>query len=45
MHQIGDMTAAVIGAVRRGGARFPVTVPMNSSICAAIAKDAWTAIR
>ncbi len=40
--------AAVIGAVRRGGARFSVTVPMNSSIraaIAAIAEDAWTAIR
>ena len=29
--------AAVLGAVRRGGARFSVTVPMNSSIRAAIA--------
>ena len=40
--------AAVTGAVRRGGARFSVTVPMNSSIRAAIAgigEDAWTAIR
>ena len=40
--------AAVLGAVRRGGARFSVTVPMNSSIRAAIAaigEDAWTAIR
>jgi hypothetical protein len=40
--------AAVIGAVRRGGARFSVTVPMNASIRAAIAaigEDAWTAIR
>jgi Transposase DDE domain group 1 len=40
--------AAVIGAVRRGGARFSVTVPMNSSIRAAIAaigEDAWTPIR
>jgi hypothetical protein len=40
--------AAVISAVRRGGARFSVTVPMNSSIRAAIAAtgdDAWTAIR
>jgi Transposase DDE domain group 1 len=40
--------AAVIGAVRRGGARFSVTVPMNASIRAAIAaipQDAWTSIR
>ena len=40
--------AAVIGAVRRGGARFSVTVPMNASICAAIAaigEDAWIPIR
>ena len=40
--------AAVIGAVRRHGARFSVTVPVNSSIRAAIAAigdDAWTAIR
>ncbi len=40
--------AAVIGAVRRGGARFSVTVPMNASIRAAIAaigEDAWTPIR
>ena len=40
--------AAVIGAVRGQGARFSVTVPMNSSIRAAIAAigdDAWTAIR
>jgi hypothetical protein len=39
--------AAVIGTVRRNGARFSVTVPMNSSIQAAIAavpEDAWTAI-
>ena len=38
--------AAVIGAVRRAGARFSVTVPMNASIRAAIAaigEDAWTA--
>jgi hypothetical protein len=27
--------AAVTGAIRRGGARFSVTVPMNSSIRAA----------
>jgi Transposase DDE domain group 1 len=40
--------AAVTSAVRRSGARFSVTVPMNSSIRAAIAAipgDAWTAIR
>src|SRR5262249_18826687 len=40
--------AAVIGAVRRGGARFSVTVPVNASIRAAIAaigEDAWTPIR
>jgi Transposase DDE domain group 1 len=40
--------AAVIGAVRRGGARFSVTVPMNASIRAAIAaigEDAWIPIR
>jgi hypothetical protein len=40
--------AAVLGAVCRGGARFSVTVPVNSSIRAAIAaigEDAWTAIR
>jgi hypothetical protein len=40
--------AAVISAVRRGGARFSVTVPMNSSIRAAIAGiqgKAWTAIK
>jgi hypothetical protein len=40
--------AAVIGAIRRGGARFSVTVPMNASIRAAIAaigEDAWTPIR
>jgi Transposase DDE domain group 1 len=41
-------TAAVIGAIRRDGARFSVTVPMNASIRAAIAaigEDAWTPIR
>jgi Transposase DDE domain group 1 len=41
-------SAAVIGAVRGKGARFSVTVPMNSSIRAAIAAigdEAWTAIR
>jgi hypothetical protein len=40
--------AAVIGAIRRAGARFSVTVPMNASIRAAIAaigEDAWTPIR
>jgi hypothetical protein len=40
--------AAVIGAIRRQGARFSVTVPVNSSVRAAIAaigEDAWTAIR
>ena len=40
--------AAVIGAIRRGGARFSVTVPMNPSVRAAIAaigEDAWTPIR
>ena len=40
--------AAVIGAVRRGGARFSVTAPVNASIRAAIAaigEDAWTPIR
>jgi hypothetical protein len=39
--------AAVIGTVRRNGAYFSVTVPMNSSIRSAIAgipEDAWTAI-
>jgi hypothetical protein len=40
--------AAVIGSIRSHGARFSVTVPMNSSVRAAIAaigEDAWTAIR
>jgi Transposase DDE domain group 1 len=40
--------AAVIGAIRRGGARFSVTAPANASIRAAIAAmpdDAWTPIR
>src|SRR5262249_10731174 len=39
--------AAVIGAIRRGGARFSVTAPVNVSIRAAIAAipgNAWTAI-
>jgi hypothetical protein len=40
--------AAVTGAIRRQGARFSVTVPMNPSVRAAIAaisEDAWTPIR
>jgi hypothetical protein len=40
--------ASVIGAIRRQGARFSVTVPANSSIRAAIAaipEDAWTAVK
>jgi len=40
--------AAVISAIRRCGARFSVTAPVNSSIRAAIAaigEHAWTAIR
>ena len=40
--------AAVTGAIRRGGARFSVTVPVNSSIRAAIAaigQDAWTPVQ
>ena len=40
--------AAVTGAIRRAGARFSVTVPMNASIrgaIAAIGEDAWTPIR
>jgi hypothetical protein len=40
--------AAVTGAIRRGGARFSVTVPMNASIRAAIAaipEGAWRPIR
>jgi len=40
--------AAVTGAVRRAGARFSITVPMNASIRAAIAaigENAWTAIK
>ena len=40
--------AAVIGAVRRGGAFFSVTAPANASIrvaIAAIGDGAWTAIR
>jgi hypothetical protein len=41
-------TAAVIAAVRRNGARFSVTAPVNAGIRAAIAavpEDAWTPIR
>jgi hypothetical protein len=40
--------AAVIAAIRRNGARFSVTAPVNASIRAAIAaigEDAWTPIR
>ena len=40
--------AGVIGAIRRQGARFSVTVPMNTSIRAAIAAvpgKSWTAIK
>jgi hypothetical protein len=40
--------AAVIGAIRSQGARFSVTVPVNSSVRAAIAgipEENWTAIR
>jgi Transposase DDE domain group 1 len=39
--------AAVIAAIRRSGARFSVTTPVNASIRAAIAAPggAWTAIR
>jgi DDE family transposase len=38
----------VIAAIRRGGARFSVTVPMNSKVTeaiAAIGEDTWTAIK
>ena len=41
-------SAAFCGAVRRAGARFSVTVTMDSKVAAAIAaisEDAWTAIR
>ena len=44
----GFYSAAVISAIRSAGARFSVTVPMNSSIRAAIAAipgNAWTPIR
>jgi hypothetical protein len=40
--------AAVIGAIRSKGARFSVTVPMNTSVRAAIASiadGAWTPVR
>jgi hypothetical protein len=40
--------APVIGAIRAQGARFSVTVPVNSSVratIAAIPEDAWTAIK
>ena len=40
--------AKVIAAIRRAGARFSVTVPMDPKVKAAIAaipEDAWTAIR
>jgi hypothetical protein len=41
-------TGEMIAAVRRAGARFSVTVPMNSKVTAAISaipEDAWTPIR
>jgi hypothetical protein len=40
--------AGVIAAIRRGGARFSVTVPMNSKVATAIAaigEDAWTPVK
>jgi hypothetical protein len=40
--------AQAVGAIRRGGAFFSVTAPVNASIraaIAAIADDAWTAIK
>jgi hypothetical protein len=40
-------SAAVLGAIRRGGARFPVTVRMDAKVRAAIAsigEDAWTPV-
>jgi hypothetical protein len=43
----GYYGAGVIGAIRAAGARFSVTVPMNSSVRTAIAAtgdDAWTPI-
>ena len=44
----GFYSAAVISAIRSAGARFSVTVPMNSSIrnaIAAIGEGAWTPVR
>jgi len=44
----GFYAAGVIAAIRRGGAFFSVTVPLNDKVCAAIAAvpdDAWTPIR
>jgi hypothetical protein len=44
----GYYGADVIAAIRAAGARFSVTVPMNTSVRAAIAaigEDAWTGIR
>ena len=44
----GFYSSAVIAGVRRSGARFSVTVPMNSSVRAAVAgipEDAWQAVR
>ena len=44
----GYYSASVISAIRSQGAHFSVTVPMNSSVRAAIAaipEDAWTPIR
>jgi hypothetical protein len=38
-------SASVTGAIRRQGARFSVTVPVNSSVRAAIAEENWTAVR
>jgi hypothetical protein len=41
-------TAEIIAAVRRGGARFSVTIPMNRKVRAAVAaigEDAWTPVR
>jgi hypothetical protein len=44
----GYYGAGVIAAIRAAGARFSVTVPVNSSAraeIAAISEDAWTGIR
>ena len=44
----GFYSASVISAIRSAGARFSVTVPMNSSVRAAITaipEDAWTPVR